>query len=173
MLNTGQRLLEWARDRDVGVSSFKRLALANTTNLLLPCWGMTVRKAAEDFSVHRSDCEGESMDRRCGTCAAGVKSLCKYIFFMFQPVVVPMGVHTRIDYTAKDPKKAIIVIIALTAVKCHQGRVGLEWLSLSSHQLRRRHQIVKITDETTVYSGLNNSQRKLWKIQCLIAIPDI
>jgi hypothetical protein len=36
MLHTGRRLLERTKENDVGVSSFKRLALAKTTNLLLP-----------------------------------------------------------------------------------------------------------------------------------------
>ena len=35
MLNTGRRLLEWAREGNAGVSSFKRSALAKSSDLLL------------------------------------------------------------------------------------------------------------------------------------------
>jgi hypothetical protein len=44
MLRTGQCLLKWDKKSHVRVSSFKRLALSKTANLLLPFWRMDVKK---------------------------------------------------------------------------------------------------------------------------------
>ena len=56
MLNTGQHLLEQVREGGTGVSSFKRLALANSSISLLPFWGMIVRKTTTGVSLHQSNC---------------------------------------------------------------------------------------------------------------------
>ena len=56
MLNTGRLLLEWSRERDAGVSSFARSALAQSTQMLLPHRGMDVRRAGSGFSIFHTEC---------------------------------------------------------------------------------------------------------------------
>ena len=113
MLHTGRRLLDWARESDVGISSFKSSALAKSSDLLLPFWDMTVRKSAEGFSIHSSNCNGDSTSRRCGSCAADSRRSRKHISKLFHPEVAPIGAFTRIDYIANNLEKAKMEIIAL------------------------------------------------------------
>ena len=94
---------------------------------------------------------------------------------MFQPVVAPVGVRTRIGYIANDPEKARMEIIALRErerkLKTQlRQKVIVEELEsngyhVSGQQLRRTHQAVQIMDEIIENAGLNDSQRELWEMQ--------
>ena len=97
MLHTGRRLIEWAKECDAGVASFRRSALANSSELLLPFRGMTVRKAAEGFSLHRTDCEGSIASHRCSACSEGRRQSVKYVTKLFQPQNSSFGIKTRIE----------------------------------------------------------------------------
>ncbi len=65
MLNTGQKLIEWARKGDSGVRSFSSLMLANLSEMLLPYYRTMLQRAknfADRFAFFLQNC---ALSRLC------------------------------------------------------------------------------------------------------------
>ena len=100
MLNTGQRLLQWWKEGDTGVASFKSSFMSTSMELLLPYYGMSVTRAEEGFAFHHSQCKGvvcNARAARCKTCASAHNTRAE-IKTMYQPAAVgPAVVRAWID----------------------------------------------------------------------------
>ena len=116
MLSTGRQLMEWSKEGDTGVASFKRSMLATSKQILLSYYGVSMTRGEKGFTFHHSQCEVATPTvtaARCTACASS-NTTRKNIRAMYQPAAVgPAGVQARIDYITNNPKKARNEIAAL------------------------------------------------------------
>ena len=123
MLNTGQKLIKWAREGDAGLRSFSSSVLASSSELLLPYYGLTLRRAknlAHGFAffskncVLRRMCSGKRSEApRCDQCAKAQRIAGTNIRKAHQPIVVRAHRFTNVEHIGNDPAKAKLEIIAL------------------------------------------------------------
>ena len=121
LLNTGCQLLQWARQPDAGMRSFASSILAQSSQICLPYYGLTIERATatqDGFVFRYTDCGGDcrggnSRNPRCDTCGFAHRNSMKMVKKAHIPNAIRAGSRSRIDYIANDPMKARIEIEAL------------------------------------------------------------
>ena len=121
MLHTGRKLVSWARDSDVGIKNFASSALATSTELIMPYYGMLVRRAEQPkngFQFISEGCTGHELSGNnseatlCNACASARKSSLKYISDKYDPIIQRAHPYCPIAHIARDEAKSRIEIVS-------------------------------------------------------------
>ncbi|KAL7542027.1 hypothetical protein ACHAWF_011062 [Thalassiosira exigua] len=184
LLNTGRKLMQWAKEGDAGLKSFSDSLLAKTNEMVLPLNGMIMRRAKDatnGFAFYSPKCllqklsSKRSEAQRCAECSKQKIYAKKKIAESHQPIAERAHSKTNIGHIANNPDLAEIEIIALrkevrrlsqkAARAVFKEEMQMQSVKVSAKEGQRIRKAVNImsnTIETELSNGGDDEACELW-----------